>query len=137
MGYALPAAIGAKLAVPDRRVVALLGDGGFAMSGLELSTAKREGVHLTVIVFNDGHYGMIRKQQFGAHGQFGTAGIPTSGSPSGRRRVYAGSDAERPWRPSAAGVTSSSEAARSGAVACPAPLLVARRCAICQAVLSG
>jgi acetolactate synthase-1/2/3 large subunit len=73
MGYALPAAIGAKLAVPDRRVVALLGDGGFAMSGLELSTAKREGVHLTVIVFNDGHYGMIRKQQFGAHGHvYGT-----------------------------------------------------------------
>ncbi|MCI0584728.1 MAG: thiamine pyrophosphate-dependent enzyme, partial [Chloroflexi bacterium] len=49
------------------------GDGGFAMSGLELSTAKREGVHLTVIVFNDGHYGMIRKQQFGAHGHvYGT-----------------------------------------------------------------
>ena len=73
MGYALPAAIGAKLAVPDRRVVALLGDGGFAMSGLELSTAKREGVHLTVVVFNDGHYGMIRKQQFGAHGHvYGT-----------------------------------------------------------------
>jgi acetolactate synthase-1/2/3 large subunit len=73
MGYALPAAIGAKLAVPDRRVVALLGDGGFAMSGLELTTAKREGVHLTVIVFNDGHYGMIRKQQLGAHGHvYGT-----------------------------------------------------------------
>jgi acetolactate synthase-1/2/3 large subunit len=73
MGYALPAAIGAKLAAPDRRVVALLGDGGFAISGLELSTAKREGVHLTVIVFNDGHFGLIRKQQLGAHGHvYGT-----------------------------------------------------------------
>lgn len=74
MGFALPAAIGARLARPDRPVVALLGDGGFAMSGLELLTALRERVPLTVIVFNDGHYGLIRKQQLGAHGHaFGTA----------------------------------------------------------------
>ena len=44
MGFALPAAIGARLARPDRPVVALLGDGGFAMSGLELLTAVRERV---------------------------------------------------------------------------------------------
>ncbi len=74
MGFALPAAIGARLARPDRPVVALLGDGGFAMSGLELLTAVRERVPLTVIVFNDGHYGLIRKQQLGAYGHaFGTA----------------------------------------------------------------
>jgi acetolactate synthase-1/2/3 large subunit len=73
MGYALPAAIGAKLARPDVPVVALLGDGGFAMSALELLTAVRERVPLTVIVFNDGHYGLIRKQQLAAYGHaYGT-----------------------------------------------------------------
>lgn len=73
MGFALPAAIGARLARPERPVVALLGDGGFAISGLELLTAVRERVPLTVIVFDDGHYGLIRKQQLGAHGHaYGT-----------------------------------------------------------------
>ena len=73
MGYALPAAIGAKLARPDVPVVALLGDGGFAMSGMELLTAVRERVPLTVVVFNDGYYGLIRKQQLGAYGHaYGT-----------------------------------------------------------------
>jgi acetolactate synthase-1/2/3 large subunit len=67
MGFALPAAIGAKLARPDRTVVALIGDGGFAISAMELLTAVRERVRLAVIVFNDGHYGLIRKQQLGAH----------------------------------------------------------------------
>jgi thiamine pyrophosphate-dependent acetolactate synthase large subunit-like protein len=66
MGYALPAAIGARIARRERAVVALLGDGGFAISGLELLTAVRERVRLTIIVFNDGHFGLIRKQQLGA-----------------------------------------------------------------------
>jgi acetolactate synthase-1/2/3 large subunit len=65
MGFALPASIGARIGRPDRPVVALVGDGGFAMSGFELLTAVREKLRLTVIVFNDGHYGLIRKQQLG------------------------------------------------------------------------
>jgi acetolactate synthase-1/2/3 large subunit len=69
MGFALPAAIGAKLARKDRTVVALLGDGGFAMSGLELLTAVREQIPLTVIVFNDGVYGAISRLQLGAYGR--------------------------------------------------------------------
>ncbi len=68
MGFALPAAIGARLAREDRPVVALLGDGGFAMSGLELLTAVRERIPLTVIVFNDGVYGAISMQQLGTYG---------------------------------------------------------------------
>ncbi len=68
MGFALPAAIGAKLAREDRAVVALLGDGGFAMSGLELLTAVREQIPLTVIVFNDGVYGAISRQQLATYG---------------------------------------------------------------------
>lgn len=69
MGFGIPAAIGAKLAAPDRPVVAIVGDGGFAMSGMELLTAVRERVPLTVIVFNDGYLNLIRMQQFGASGR--------------------------------------------------------------------
>jgi acetolactate synthase-1/2/3 large subunit len=63
MGFGLPAAIGASLAEPERPVVALVGDGGVAISGLELLTAVREGVGLTVVVFNDGRLNLIRLQQ--------------------------------------------------------------------------
>lgn len=68
MGFALPAAIGAKLAHPKRTVVALLGDGGLAMSGMELLTAVRERIPLTVIAVVDGHYGLIRLQQLRQYG---------------------------------------------------------------------
>lgn len=63
MGFGVPAAIGAALADPERPVVAIVGDGGLMMSGLELATAVREGIALTVIVFRDGHLGQIRSQQ--------------------------------------------------------------------------
>ena len=68
MGFGLPAAIGAKLAAPERPVVVVLGDGGFAMSGMELLTAVREKIPLTVIVFNDGRLNLIRLQQFQSFG---------------------------------------------------------------------
>jgi acetolactate synthase-1/2/3 large subunit len=64
MGFGLPAAIGAKLACPDRTVVSLIGDGGLNMSGMEMLTAAREGIPLTVIVFNDGQLNLIRLQQY-------------------------------------------------------------------------
>ncbi len=69
MGFALPAAIGARLASARRPVVALLGDGGFAISGLELLTAVRERIPLTAIVFNDGRYGLIYNRQVNAYGK--------------------------------------------------------------------
>jgi acetolactate synthase-1/2/3 large subunit len=68
MGFGIGAAMGAKLADPSRPVVALIGDGGLAMSGLELLTAVREGIDLAVIVFVDGAYGAIRDQQILNHG---------------------------------------------------------------------
>jgi acetolactate synthase-1/2/3 large subunit len=68
MGFAIPTAIGAKLAAPDRCVVALLGDGGFAMSALELLSAVREKIQLVVIVFADGAFGQIRAQQLASYG---------------------------------------------------------------------
>ncbi|MBN8895598.1 MAG: thiamine pyrophosphate-binding protein [Rhodanobacter sp.] len=73
MGFGIGAAIGACLADPARPVVALVGDGGLAMSGLELLTAVRERLRLTVIVFVDGAYGLIRMQQLAGSGHaYGT-----------------------------------------------------------------
>ena len=73
MGFAIGAATGARLAQPGRPVVALLGDGGLAMSGLELLAAVRERIPLTAIVFVDGAYGLIRTQQLASTGHaFGT-----------------------------------------------------------------
>ena len=64
MGFGLPAAIGVKLGAPERPVVAIVGDGGFQMSGLELLTARREEAPLLVFVFNDGYLNQIRMQQW-------------------------------------------------------------------------
>jgi len=75
MGYGVPAAIGAKLAAPERSVVAVVGDGGFALSGLELLTAVRENISLTVVVFNDGYLGRIRMEQLAAHGSTNSIGL--------------------------------------------------------------
>jgi acetolactate synthase I/II/III large subunit len=63
MGFGLPAAIGAALACPGRRLVAVIGDGGLSMSAMELLTAARERIPLTLIVFNDGQLNLIRHQQ--------------------------------------------------------------------------
>ena len=68
MGFGVPAAIGAKLAAPSRPVVAVIGDGGLAMAGMELVTAVRDRIPITVVVFVDGHYGMIRLQQIQRYG---------------------------------------------------------------------
>lgn len=63
MGAGLPAAIAARLICPDRAVVAVCGDGGFMMNSQELETAIRLKVDLTVLVVNDGGYGMIKWKQ--------------------------------------------------------------------------
>jgi len=69
MGFGIPAAIGAKLAAPGRPVVAVTGDGCFAMTGMELLTAVREKVPLTVVVLNDGRLNLIRLQQIASSGR--------------------------------------------------------------------
>jgi acetolactate synthase-1/2/3 large subunit len=69
MGIALPGAIAAALVEPDRRVVAVCGDGGFLMNVQELETAVRLGAAFVAIVFRDEGYGLIRwkqERQFGA-----------------------------------------------------------------------
>jgi acetolactate synthase-1/2/3 large subunit len=68
MGFAIPTAIGARLGAPNRTVVALVGDGGFAMTGLELLSAVREELSMVVVVFVDGALGQIRMQQLANYG---------------------------------------------------------------------
>ncbi len=63
MGYGVPAAVAAKLAAPDRRVVACCGDGGFLMTGQELETAVRYGASILVVVFRNGMHGTIAMHQ--------------------------------------------------------------------------
>ena len=66
LGYALPAAIGAKLAAPERPVIALIGDGGLLFTVAELATAAELGLPLPVVVPNNGGYGEIRDQMVDA-----------------------------------------------------------------------
>ncbi len=60
MAFALPGAIGAKLAAPDRRVLAAVGDGAFLMNSQEIETALRERIPLTVLIWQDDAYGLIK-----------------------------------------------------------------------------
>lgn len=68
MGIAIPGAIAAKLVYPDRKVVAVTGDGGFMMNCQELETAKRIGAAFVTLIFNDGGYGLIEWKQMNKFG---------------------------------------------------------------------
>lgn len=63
LGYALPAAIGARIARPDRPVVAIAGDGGFLYTLQELATARAEQLDLVVLLFNDDAFGALQTFQ--------------------------------------------------------------------------
>jgi acetolactate synthase I/II/III large subunit len=115
MGYSVPAAVGAKVAFPDRMVVSMVGDGGFMMTGQEIATAFHHGVAPIVLVFNNQMYGTIRMHQekaypwrvsgtaltnpdfckyieaFGGHGEVVTA--TEEFSPAFRRAVESGKPA--------------------------------------------
>ena len=63
MGFALPAAIGAKLAKPDREVIVIAGDGGFQMNIQELAVLAQENLAVKIIVLNNSYLGMVRQWQ--------------------------------------------------------------------------
>lgn len=65
MGAGLPSAIASKIVFPDKKVVAVCGDGGFMMNSQELETAVRLELDLVVIILNDSAYGMIKWKQEG------------------------------------------------------------------------
>jgi len=71
MGFALPAAIGAKFAKPEEEVWVVVGDGGFQMTAAELSTCAQEGIKIHVAIINNGYLGMVRQwQQFFYEGRY-------------------------------------------------------------------
>ena len=63
MGFALPAAIGAKMAKPDEEVWAIVGDGGIQMTAAEFSTCAQEEVKVNVAIINNGYLGLVRQWQ--------------------------------------------------------------------------
>ena len=63
MGYSIPAAMGAKLAAPDRQVIAVCGDGSFQMSMMELATIVQHQIPVKIIVLKNNYLGMVREYQ--------------------------------------------------------------------------
>ncbi len=63
LGYGFPAALGVKVANPDRKVLAVCGDGGFMFAVQELATAAQEKIAIVVLVFDNGAYGNVRRDQ--------------------------------------------------------------------------
>ncbi len=63
LGYGFPTALGVKVANPDRNVIAVCGDGGFMFGVQELATAAQEGIGVVAVVFDNGAYGNVRRDQ--------------------------------------------------------------------------
>jgi acetolactate synthase-1/2/3 large subunit len=63
MGFALPAAIGARFARPDAEIWVIAGDGGFQMTAAELATCAQEEIDLNIAIINNGYLGMVRQWQ--------------------------------------------------------------------------
>lgn len=80
MGIAIPGALAAKLVYPNRKVVAVSGDGGFMMNCQELETALRVGTPFVTLIFNDGGYGLIKWKQENQFGE-GNASFIKFGNP--------------------------------------------------------
>jgi len=73
MGFAIPAAIAAKLCRPEKRVCCVVGDGGFLMMAGEMATAMRLGVHVVFVLMTDGSLSLIRiKQGRKGYAEYGT-----------------------------------------------------------------
>ena len=80
MGYSIPAAMGAKLACPDRQVIAVCGDGSFQMSMMELATMRQHHIPVKIIVMNNHFLGMVRQyQHFTYHDHYSV--VDLTGSP--------------------------------------------------------
>lgn len=91
MGYGLPAAIGAKIACPDRLVVDIDGDGSLNMSIHELSTCHRYGIGVKIVCINNQWLGMVRQWQdmiYGGHRASSSLADPTSVKPAAEHDIY-------------------------------------------------
>jgi len=79
MGYSIPAGVGAKMAQPERTVIAVMGDGSFQMSMYELGTIISKNVALKLLLFNNGKLGMVRELQDHKYGEH--FGVILEGNP--------------------------------------------------------
>jgi acetolactate synthase-1/2/3 large subunit len=71
MGFALPAAMGARFACPEDQIWVVAGDGGFQMTACELATCAQEGIKVNIAIINNGYLGMVRQwQQFFYGGRY-------------------------------------------------------------------
>ncbi len=86
MGFGYPAAIGAKVACPDRQVIDIDGDGSFLMNVQELATAHIEGIAAKAMILNNQHLGMVVQWEDRFYG--GTRGNTYLGDPDNRKQVY-------------------------------------------------
>lgn len=80
MGYSIPAAMGAKMAAPDRQVIAVCGDGSFQMSMMELATMRQHKIPVKIIVLKNNFLGMVREYQHYTY-QDNYSVVDLSGSP--------------------------------------------------------
>jgi acetolactate synthase-1/2/3 large subunit len=79
MGYSIPASVGCKLACPDRRVIAVMGDGSFQMSMSELGTIAQNNLNIILLLFNNSNLGMVREYQINMYKN--TYGVSLSENP--------------------------------------------------------
>ncbi len=93
LGYGVPAAVGAKIAQPERQVVAVIGDGGFMFSVNELATAVKYGLSVVFVVMNDDRYGAIKYLQEGIFGKYGEVDLANPDFPALARAF--GAEGER------------------------------------------
>jgi acetolactate synthase-1/2/3 large subunit len=93
LGYGVPAAIGAKVACPDRAVVAVIGDGGFMFSVNELATAVKYGLGIVFLVMNDERFGAIKYLQDAIFGKYGEVDLANPDFPALARAF--GAEGER------------------------------------------
>ena len=105
MGFALPAAIGAKIACPDKEVWVIAGDGGFQMTAAELSTIAQENLNINIAVINNGFLGMVRQwQEFMYERNYSCVEDSFARlCEAGRRPRHSGHHGEQPRRSSAGG----------------------------------
>ena len=88
MGYSIPAAMGAKLACPDKQVIAVCGDGSFQMSMMELATMRQHNIPVKIIVLKNNYLGMVREfQHYNYRDNYSV--VDLSGSPDLEKLVSA------------------------------------------------
>lgn len=89
MGYSIPAAMGAKIAQPEKQVIAVCGDGSFQMSMMELATMKQHDVAVKIIVLKNNYLGMVRQYQHFAYNDNYSVVDIKDGSPDLEKLSYA------------------------------------------------